>query len=142
MHSVSPELQATVTRDIGRDAQELRAEITVNNPGWTEADIEAKIDALHKVTREAVESIYIDAGKEGDLLPLLANITAPTLLIRADAQMGTVLDDAAWKQAKGYLPAHSRAVEIKGATHSIHRGTFDAFMQMVNDFLSDERTTR
>jgi pimeloyl-ACP methyl ester carboxylesterase len=143
LHSVSPELQATVIRDIGRPAQQLRAEITTNNPDWAEAEVEARIDALHKVTKEAVESIYIDAGKEGDLLALLAAIAAPTLLIRADAHRGTVLDDAAWQQAKLYLPAHSRAVEINGATHGIHRGaTFDAFMQTVNDFLSDERSAR
>ncbi|HTK07334.1 MAG TPA: alpha/beta hydrolase [Ktedonobacteraceae bacterium] len=143
LHSVSPELQATVIRDIGRPAQKLRAEITASNPDWTEAEIEARIDALHKVTKEAVESIYIDAGKEGDLLPLLATLAAPTLLIRADSHLGTPLDDAAWQQAKLYLPAHSHAVQINGATHGIHRGgTFDAFMQMVNNFLSDERFAR
>ncbi|GHO63709.1 alpha/beta hydrolase [Ktedonobacter sp. SOSP1-52] len=141
LHSVSPELQATVIRDIGRPAQQLRAEITVNNPDWTEAEVEARIDALHKVTKEAVESIYIDARKEGNLLPLLATIAAPTLLIRADPHLGTPLDDTAWQQAKLYLPAHSRAVQVNGATHGIHRGrTFDAFMQTVNDFLSDERS--
>jgi N-formylmaleamate deformylase len=139
LHSVSPELQATVIRDIGRPAQQLHAEITANNPDWTEVEVEARIDALHKVTKEAVESIYIDAGKEGDLLPLLATIAVPTLLIRADAHLGTVLDDAAWQQAKRYLPAHSSAVQINGATHGIHRGgTFGAFMQTVNDFLSNE----
>jgi pimeloyl-ACP methyl ester carboxylesterase len=143
LHAASPELQATVIRDIGRSAEQLHAEITTNNPDWTEAEVEARIDALQKVTKEAIESIYIDAGKEGDLLPLLAMIAAPTLLIRADAHRGTVLDDAAWQQAKRYLPAHSRAVQINGATHGIHRGsTFDAFMQTVNDFLSDERSAR
>jgi hypothetical protein len=89
---VSPELQATVIRDIRRPAQQLRAEITATNPDWTEAEVEARINALHEVTKEAVESIYADAGKEGDLLPLLATIAAPTLLIRADAHLGTVLD--------------------------------------------------
>ncbi|MDQ2903270.1 MAG: alpha/beta hydrolase [Chloroflexota bacterium] len=123
-------------RDIGRPAQELRPEIAASSPGWTEADIEGKIDALHKVTREAVVSVFADAGQEGDLLPLLAKIAVPTLLIRADATLGTTLDDAAWERARGYLPTHSRAVEIKGATHNIHRSTFDAFMETVNDFLS------
>ncbi len=40
------------TRDIGRPADELRAESAASSPGWTEADIEGKIDALHKVSRE------------------------------------------------------------------------------------------
>jgi len=44
---------------------------------------------------------------------------------------------AAWEQAKQYLPAHSRAVQINGATHNVHRGKFNAFMQVVKDFLSN-----
>ena len=130
------ERAALYTNEIGRPAHELRAEITANSPGWTEADIEGKIDALHKVTREAVISVFSEAGEEGDLLPLLTKISAPTLLIRADASLGTTLDNAAWEQAKQYLPMHSHAVQINGATHNVHRSKFNAFMQVVNDFLS------
>jgi pimeloyl-ACP methyl ester carboxylesterase len=57
-------------------------------------------------------------------------------LIRADAALGTTLNDAAWEQAKQYLPAHSRAVQVDGATHNVHRSKFDAFLLAVNDFLS------
>jgi pimeloyl-ACP methyl ester carboxylesterase len=134
--SGSEERAIFYTKDIGRPTGELRAEITADNPGWTEADIEGKIEALHKVTREAVISVFAEAGKEGDQLPLLANIPAPTLLIRADASLGTTLDEAAWEQAKQYLSANSRAVQINGATHNVHRSKFDEFMQAVNDFLS------
>jgi pimeloyl-ACP methyl ester carboxylesterase len=66
-------------------------------------------------------------------------ITAPALLIRADPALGTTLDEAAWEQAKRLLPAGSRAVQIDGATHNVHRSTFNAFMQVVNDFLSKEK---
>ncbi len=131
-----PAVRATnYTRDIGRPAEELRPEIAASNPGWTEADIEGKIDALHKVTHEAVIGVFDEADQAGDLLPLFTDITVPTLLVRADAALGTTLSDAAWAQAQQYLPAHSRAVQIDGATHNIHRSKFDAFMQVVNDFL-------
>ena len=126
---------AMYTRDIGRPEHELRVEITADNPGWTEADIEGKIEALHKVTREAVNSVFAEAGEAGGLLPLLTKIPAPTLLIRADASLGTTLDETDWEQAKRYLSRHSRAVQINGATHNVHRSKFDAFMQEVNDFL-------
>ena len=132
------ERAAPYTRDIGRPADELRAEIAASSPGWTEADIEGKIDALHKVTREAVISVFVEAGQAGELLPLLADITAPTLLIRADPALGTTLDDAAWEQARQLLRAGSRAVQIDGATHNVHRSQFNAFMQVVNDFMSQE----
>jgi len=128
---------AAYTRDIGRPAEELRVELAASSPGWTDADIEGKIDALHRVSREAVVSVFAEAGQDGDLLPLLSNIAAPTLLIRADPSLGSLLDEVAWEQARRYLPAHSRAVQIDGATHNIHRGMFDAFMHVVNAFLNE-----
>ena len=126
---------AYYTKDIGRPDEELRVELAADNPGWAEEDIEGKIDALHKLSREAVASVFYDTGREGEILPLLASISAPTLLIRADAALGTTLDEAAWEEAKRLLSANSRAVQIDGATHNIHRSKFDAFMQVVNDFL-------
>ncbi len=132
----SEERAVFFAKDIGRPSNELRAEITADNPGWTQADVEGKIDALHKVTREAVLSVYSEAGEEGDLLPLLARISAPTLLLRADATLNTTLDEAAWERAKHYLPSNSRAIQIDGAMHNIHRSKFDAFMHVVNTFLS------
>ncbi|MEO8953972.1 MAG: alpha/beta fold hydrolase [Ktedonobacteraceae bacterium] len=129
---------AFYTKDIGRPPHELRPEIAASSPGWTEADIEGKIDALQKVTHEAVVSVFSDGEQAGDLLPLLAEIAAPTLLMRADAALGTTMDALAWQRAQQYLPAHSRAVEINGATHNIHRSKFAEFMQVVNDFLRQE----
>ena len=131
----SAEKAISYAQDIGRPADVLRVEITADNPSWAAVDVEGKIDALHKVTRESVISVFAEAGEEGDLLPLLAHITAPTLLLRADAALNTTLDDDAWARAKRYLSPSSRAVQINGASHNIHRSTFDAFMQAVNDFL-------
>jgi len=123
-------------RDIGRPADELRQEITAANPGWTAADIEGKIDDLHKVTRDAVTSVFVQAAQEGELLPLLASIATPVLLLRADTALETTLNDDDWQQARQSLPASGRAVQIDGATHNIHRSKFDEFMQAVNDFLA------
>ena len=127
---------ANYTKDIGRPAEELRPEIASSSDGWTDADIEGKIEALQQVTREAVISVIEQGRETGELLPLLAKITAPTLLIRADAELGTTMDEAEWEQAKHYLTADSRAVEVRGATHNVHRSMFEAFMQVVNDFLN------
>lgn len=129
------ERAAPYTRNIGRSAQELRREIAASNPGWAEADIEGQIEGLQKVTQEAVVGVFTEATPSGSVLPLLAKIASPTLLIRADPALGTTLDDAAWEQAKQHLPAESQAVQLDGASHNIHRSKFDAFMQAVNDFL-------
>jgi pimeloyl-ACP methyl ester carboxylesterase len=135
MSQGNAEERATLfSRNIGRPAHELRTEIAASNPGWTEADIEGQIDGLHKVTRETLVSVFAEAAPSGSVLPLLAKIAAPTLLIRADPALGTTLDNAAWEQAKQYLPAQSQAVQLDGATHHIHRSKFNEFMQLVNDF--------
>ena len=129
------ERAAPYTRNIGHPVQELRSEIAASSPGWTEVDIEGQIDGLHKVTWEAIVSVFTEATPSGSVLPLLAKIAAPTLLIRADPTLGTTLDDTAWEQAKQYLSTQSQAVQLDGATHNIHRSKFDAFMQVVNNFL-------
>lgn len=135
----SPEEQAAMfTQDIGRPPEELRPEIQANSPGWTEADIEGKIDALQKVSREAVISVFADAEQHEDLLSLLSEIAAPTLLLRADPALGSTMDETAWEQAIHYLPEHSWAIQLNGATHNIHRSQFDEFMRVVNDFLAQE----
>lgn len=135
-----PEKRATLyVKDIGRPPHELRVEIAANNPGWTEVDIEGKVEAMQQVTREAVLSVFTEAGQAGDILPLLAQIAAPTLLVRADADLGTTLDPAAWERAQRLLSGQSRAVEIAGATHNVHRAKFEAFMQAVNAFLRETR---
>jgi pimeloyl-ACP methyl ester carboxylesterase len=134
-----PEVRAAAyTKDIGRPAAQLRAELIASSPGWTEADIEGKIVALQQVMREAVVSVFAEAGQAGNLLPLLPLITVPILLIRADATLGTTLDEAAWQQAQQALPAQSRAIEIEDATHNVHRSQFEACMQVINDFLSQQ----
>lgn len=129
------ERAATFIKDIGRPTEELRVELRETSPGWTAADIEGKLDALSKVSREAVISVFTEAGLTGSLLPLFARLPAPTLLMRADPALGTTMDEAVWEQAQRSLPSHSLAVQLDGATHNIHRSSFKTFMQVVNDFL-------
>ena len=132
----NPEVRAaSYTKDIGRPADELRPEITASSPGWTTEDIEGKIEALQDVTKEAVVSVFTETEQADNLLPLLAKIVAPVLLLRADPSLGTTLDAAAWEEAKQYLSASSSAVQIDGATHNIHRSIFDAFMKVINEYL-------
>lgn len=130
------ELVANYTKDIGRPTEELRSEIRANNPGWTEADIEGKLDAMQKVSREAVRSIFIESATIGNIIHLLANIAAPTLLIRADPTLNSTVNATNWERARDYLSTPNCAVQIDGAPHNIHRSNFDAFMQVVNEFLS------
>ncbi|GCF08718.1 alpha/beta fold hydrolase [Dictyobacter arantiisoli] len=123
------------TGDIGKPDDQLRAEVRIKNPAWSEADIESKIYANRHVNREAVISVFKDTDREGELLPLLSKLSAPTLLVRADPALESTFTDSAWEEAKKLLPGHSTAIQIPGASHNIHRNKFDEFLQAINAFL-------
>jgi len=126
------------TQDIGRPLAEVRQELLADNSEWTEEDVEGKLDALQKVSRDAVINIYTEVNQAGNLLPLLAQVTVPTLLLRADPKQDySTLTEEEWLQARTMLPSHSHALQIEGASHSIHRNRFSAFMQAVNAFLHE-----
>jgi pimeloyl-ACP methyl ester carboxylesterase len=129
------EAAASYIKDVGRPAAEVRPKLIADNPGWTEADIEGKLESLSQLSTEAVVSVFRQVGQMGSLLPLLAQLSAPTLLLRADPAGGTTLPGAMWDEAQALLPSHSQAVQIDGSTHNIHRSQFDAFMEAVNAFL-------
>ncbi|GER90585.1 alpha/beta hydrolase [Dictyobacter vulcani] len=121
--------------DLDLPPDELRARLLAQNSNWTAEDIAGKIDAAGKVSKETIISVFADTEAEGELLPLLSKLTAPTLVVRADPAQGSTLDSAAWKEVQQRLPAGSEAVEIPGAAHNIHRSSFTEFMDIVNTFL-------
>jgi pimeloyl-ACP methyl ester carboxylesterase len=131
---------ASFTSDIALPVDACRAKLAREHPMWSTLDIAAKIDALGKVTHDTIVSIFTDAGKSGNLLPWLAHVTAPTLLVRADAYLDTTLKEAAWTEAKQLLNPRSSAVEIAGASHYIHHDRSEAFLAVVNAFLSRDRS--
>lgn len=127
---------ANFTADIGVAPDELRARLIASHPEWTEEDIAGKLDANSKVSKEAVISVFADTVNDGELLPLLSQLEAPTLVVRADRDLGSTLDDRAWTAVRERLSAPSMAVEIAGASHNIHRSKFTEFMQSVDAFLN------
>jgi Predicted hydrolases or acyltransferases (alpha/beta hydrolase superfamily) len=125
------------TKDIGRPPAEVYQEVRASNPGWSEEDVAGKIEALQKVSREAVINIYQEVNQAGSLLPLLAQLSAPTLLLRADPRQDySTFSDADWQLAREMLQPPHRTLQIAGASHSMHRSRFAAFMQAVNEFVS------
>ncbi|GCE30268.1 alpha/beta hydrolase [Dictyobacter alpinus] len=127
---------ARFTSDIGVPADELRVRLSTQNPNWTEEDIAGKIDSASKVSEETIINVFAETEAEGELLPLLSKLTAPTLVIRADPAQGSTLDAAAWQEVQQRLPVGSVAIEIPGASHNVHRSNFAEFMDAVNTFLA------
>lgn len=141
MQQDSEEVTLVRIESLAQPATALRAELATNHPYLTEEQIKRRIEAFRSVTPEAMRSINDQWTEMGELLPLLAHIPAPLLLMRADAMLGSELDgllgldEVLWRQAQQYLPAPGKAIEIKGANHSIHLSQFDAFMQHLSAFI-------
>jgi pimeloyl-ACP methyl ester carboxylesterase len=103
-------------------------------PGWTEADVEGKIDAVVKCSPDAVRAIF-EANLNWALHDLLPKLTCPTLLLRAPLTQGGIVDEEAVALAEANPQV--RVVTIQQADHNIHRGQFDAFMREVQPFLAE-----
>lgn len=113
------------------------AQVRANRPsGWTEADIEGKIDAVVKASPEAVRAVF-DENPGWDLHDLMARLACPTLLVRAPIERGGIVSPEAVSLAEANPNVH--VVTLPEADHNIHRGQFDRFMTEVERFLNGAR---
>jgi pimeloyl-ACP methyl ester carboxylesterase len=119
---------------VGLSPEAAETQVRANvAPGWTEADVAGKIDAVVKASPSAVRSVF-DANGTWALHDLLARLTCPTLLLRAPLENGGIVDDEAVGLA--HDNPEVRVVTVPQADHNIHRGQFAAFMAEVEPFLS------
>ena len=112
-------------------AAQVRASVP---PGWTEADVVGKIDAVVKASPDAVRAVF-DSNPAWALHDLLPRLACPTLLLRAPLANGGIVDDEAVSLAESN--PNVRVVTVPNADHNIHRGQFDAFMAQVEAFLAE-----
>lgn len=102
---------------------------------WHPADRESFLANVRGTDTGIYLSTIRDGASAGPLLPRLARLDVPALVLRGNPLRGGMLDDECWRLARQYLPASSAAHEIPGTGHEIHRGDYPAFMQLVEDFL-------
>ena len=76
-----------------------------------------------------------DSAGVGPLLPLLARLKVPALVLRGNPQRGGILNDTDWQLVHQYLPENSVAHELGDSGHEIHRGDHPTFMRLVEEFL-------
>ena len=79
-----------------------------------------------------------EGARSGPLLPLLSAVSAPTLLLRADAGRGTLLSRPRLARREAVARRGlARPIEIAGATHEVHRSRFEDFLAAVVAFAAD-----
>ena len=115
-------------------ADDMRETLLTLHPDWHELDRETMVEGWLQASAEVARGVVTEAGASGALLPLLAQVATPTLVLRADAGRGTLLSDDDWRSTKRLLGASSAAVELAGSTHEVHRSRFDYFLAAVRKF--------
>jgi acyl transferase domain-containing protein/alpha-beta hydrolase superfamily lysophospholipase len=121
-------------------ADDMRETLLVSHPDWDDSDRATMVEGWLQASGDVAASVKADGARSGTLMPLLSGVSAPTLLLRADATRGTLLPEYDWHAAKRLLGERSQAVEIAGATHEVHRSRFEDFMAAVTMFTADLTT--
>ena len=93
------------------------------------------IESKRRVSKDFTTALAGGLDVFGDPFTALANIQAPTLLIRGDRELGAIVGDAAEARAREALPG-IEVVHIDGANHDVRRSDYDAYMTAVQGFLA------
>ena len=118
--------------------EDMLETLVVTHPDWDPGDRATMVEGWLQASAEVASSLVAEGARSGPLLALLAKVSAPTLLVRADARRGTLLPDTDWHAAKRLLDKRSDAVEIAGATHEVHRSRPEDFLAAVRAFTASE----
>ena len=117
---------------LSREDAERRVRSTAA-PGWTEDDIQGKIDSSVKTSPASVQAVFDENGG-WDVTSDLARVSIPTLLVRAEVERGGIVGESVLDVVRANHQV--RTITIPGADHNIHRGEFAAFMAAAEPFLA------
>jgi pimeloyl-ACP methyl ester carboxylesterase len=102
-------------------------------PGWTEEDIYGKIDSSVKGSPASVRAVFEENGP-WNTLDRLPELRVPTLLVRAEVANGGIVPEHAVAVARSNPVI--QVVTLPQADHNVHRGQFEAFMRLIEPFLT------
>jgi N-formylmaleamate deformylase len=105
---------------------------------WHPIDRESLLENACGADMDIYLSTVNDGARAGPLLPVLARLEIPVLVLRGNPQRGSILNGRDWQLVQQYLPEHSVARELADSGHEVHRGDYPTFMRLVEEFL---RTT-
>ena len=131
-----PERRQQVVQDfiasvgLSRDEAEQYVRASVA-PGWTEQDIQGKIDSSIKTSRASVQSVFDENGA-WNATDNLVRVRVPTLIVRAEVELGGIVPEPVLTAVRSNPLIE--VVTIPQADHNIHRGQFEAFMAAVEPF--------
>lgn len=102
---------------------------------WHPLDRESLLDSARTTDLDVYLSAINDGANAGPLLPLLARLKVPVLVLRGNPKRGGILSNEEWRQLLRYLPDHSVARHLAENGHDIHRGGHAEYMRLVTEFI-------
>jgi len=130
------EFSAQFALTVGLDPAEARARYNATTvaAGWTEVDIEGKVEAAVKGSPDAVRAVFRE-NAPWDLREQVTKIACPTLMLNAAREVGGLVHPEV--EALARQNANVRIVTVPDADHNVHRTAFEAFMREVRGFVDE-----
>jgi N-formylmaleamate deformylase len=102
---------------------------------WHPADRASFVESVCSADEEVYLSVVDDGAAAGPLLPLLARLEVPALVLRGGRDRGSIIGDVDWRRMQRLLPANAVAHDVAGCGHDLHRGDFATFVRLVEHFV-------
>jgi N-formylmaleamate deformylase len=106
------------------------------SPRWTPEEYSAWVESKLSMSPRLWEPGGVDL--RGDWQAALRRIHCPVLLVRGDAELGSLVNGAREREVLA-LVRHARTTHIPGASHAVHKDTFSKFTAALVPFLAEGR---
>ena len=110
---------------------ELLTFVRKRSPGWGEDELGPWVVAKKSVSPAVLSFVNEDHRWQDDV----DRIVCPVLLVRADPELGAIVDSATVEYVTGHND-HIQVLHVAGAGHNIRREQFDVYMEAVTAFLA------
>lgn len=123
----------------GMTRDDIVAAGAAGHDGWSDAELQPWADA--KIAFSPNVLVVFEPGNRAnvDWPATLGAITAPTLLIMADAERGGIITEESAAALKALVP-QTEVAHIPGAGHNVRREQFDRYVEVVREFLKANAT--
>jgi pimeloyl-ACP methyl ester carboxylesterase len=132
-----PDMFRTILRLKGGETSLLADYLLDQNPGIGRHLSRVMAEMWDRAGEGVILDMLDDSSHYFDIAPALTAIDAPTLILQAEEDMGSVLSDQQIEAALRLLP-HGRARKVAGAGHAIHAYKPAEFVQSILDLIAGE----
>jgi pimeloyl-ACP methyl ester carboxylesterase len=109
--------------------------IAAEHPDWHPRDVETKVQSLQQCGVEGPKRTMEDASP-WDVWPETLAMGVPTLILGADPELGSLVSAEQGAEAERSNDLIQFEL-LEGASHSMHRDSFDRYVAVVREFLAE-----